>query len=89
MRIVKRCSNARGAAHRSFVTASSTRSSHLPEGAVELAFADVSMNTAVTVGDPPMGALSGANGETKVGWTLGGGAEYAVTDHVTIKAEAL
>ena len=54
-----------------------------------LAFADVSMNTTVSVGDPPMGALSGANGETKVGWTLGGGAEYAVTDHVTIKAEAL
>ena len=27
--------------------------------------------------------------ETKVGWTLGGGAEYAITDCVTIKAEAL
>jgi outer membrane immunogenic protein len=54
-----------------------------------LAFANVSMNTTVTVGEPPMGALRGANEETKVGWTLGGGAEYAVTDHVTIKAEAL
>jgi outer membrane immunogenic protein len=54
-----------------------------------LAFADVSMNTTVAVGDPPMGALTGAKEETKVGWTLGGGTEYAVTDHVTIKAEAL
>ncbi|HEY8277930.1 MAG TPA: outer membrane beta-barrel protein [Methyloceanibacter sp.] len=54
-----------------------------------LAFANVSMNTTVTVGDPPMGALTGAQEETKVGWTLGGGAEYAITDCVTIKAEAL
>jgi outer membrane immunogenic protein len=52
-----------------------------------LAFANVSMNTSVTVGTE--GALSGATEETKVGWTLGGGAEYAVTDCVTIKAEAL
>ena len=36
-----------------------------------------------------MGALRGASEETKVGWTLGGGSEYAVTDHVTNKAEAL
>jgi outer membrane immunogenic protein len=54
-----------------------------------LAFADVSMQTTVTVGDPPMGALSGADDRTKVGWTLGGGAEYAVTDCVTLKAEML
>ena len=54
-----------------------------------LAFANVSMNTTVTVGEPPLGALGGASEETKVGWTLGGGSEYAVTDHVTIKAEAL
>ena len=54
-----------------------------------LAFADVSMKTTVVVGDPPMGALTGAKEETKVGWTLGGGTEYAITDHVTIKAEAL
>jgi outer membrane immunogenic protein len=52
-----------------------------------LAFANVSMNTTVTVGTE--GALTGATEETKVGWTLGGGAEYAVTDCVTIKAEAL
>ena len=54
-----------------------------------LAFADVSMNTTVMVGDPPMGALTGSKEETKVGWTLGAGTEYAITDHVTLKAEAL
>ena len=52
-----------------------------------LAFANIAMNTSVTVGTE--GALTGATEETKVGWTLGGGAEYAVTDRVTIKAEAL
>jgi len=54
-----------------------------------LAFADVSMNTTVTVGNPPLGSLVGSTNETKVGWTLGGGGEYAITDHVTVKAEAL
>ena len=54
-----------------------------------LAFADVAMRTTVAVGDPPMGTLRGAHEQTKVGWTLGGGAEYAVTDCVTLKAEAL
>lgn len=64
-------------------------SSLLIYGTGGLALADVSISTTVSVGDPPMGALSGSEKETKVGWTLGGGAEYAVTDHVTIKAEAL
>ena len=54
-----------------------------------LALADVSMNTKVTVGNPPLGSLVGSTNKTKVGWTLGGGGEYAVTDHVTVKAEAL
>ena len=54
-----------------------------------LAFAEVSMNTTVTVGDPPMGQLIGSTEKTKAGWTLGGGAEYALCNNITLKAEAL
>jgi outer membrane immunogenic protein len=54
-----------------------------------LAFADVSMDSSVTVGDPPIGSLVGSTETTKVGWTLGGGAELALCDNITVKAEAL
>jgi outer membrane immunogenic protein len=52
-----------------------------------LAFADVSMNQTVTVGN--FGQLAGSTDKTKTGWTLGGGAEYAICDNITLKAEAL
>jgi outer membrane immunogenic protein len=54
-----------------------------------LAFGEVSMNTTVTVGDPPLGQLVGSTDKTKAGWTLGGGAEYALCNNITVKAEAL
>ncbi len=54
-----------------------------------LAFADVSTNTRVTVGNPPLGSVVGSTNETKVGWTLGGGGEFPITDYVTVKAEVL
>jgi outer membrane immunogenic protein len=54
-----------------------------------LAFGKVSMNTSVAVGEPPMGNLLGSTEKTKSGWTLGGGAELALTDHVMVNAEAL
>jgi outer membrane immunogenic protein len=54
-----------------------------------LAVAELSMNTTVTVGDPPLGQLIGSTDKTKAGWTLGGGAEYALCNNVTVKAEAL
>jgi outer membrane immunogenic protein len=52
-----------------------------------LAFADVSMNQTVTVGT--FGQLAGSTDNTKAGWTLGGGAEYALCDNITLKTEAL
>jgi outer membrane immunogenic protein len=33
--------------------------------------------------------LAGSNSETSVGWTGGGGFEFAVSDHVTLKGEYL
>ena len=52
-----------------------------------LAFADVSMNQTVIVGTD--GQLAGSTDKTKAGWTLGGGAEYALCHNITLKAEAL
>jgi outer membrane immunogenic protein len=52
-----------------------------------LALADTSMNTSVVIRRE--GSLVGSTDDTKVGWTAGGGAELAVADHLTLKAEAL
>jgi outer membrane immunogenic protein len=52
-----------------------------------LALADTSMKTSVIIQSE--GSLVGSTDDTKVGWTAGGGAELAVADHLTLKAEAL
>ena len=58
-------------------------------GTAGLAFAKLSLDTSVTVGDPPMGQLTGSEETTKSGWTAGGGGAVAITPHISLKAEAL
>ena len=58
-------------------------------GTAGLAFAKVSLNSSVAIGDPVMGVLRGSTEETKTGWTAGGGAALSVTNHIVVKAEAL
>jgi len=54
-----------------------------------LAIGNVSMKSSVTVAAPANGELVGSDDKTKTGWTAGGGAAFALTDHVTLKAEGL
>ena len=58
-------------------------------GTAGLAFAEVSLNSSVAVGEPVMGVLAGSKEDTKTGWTAGGGGALAITDHLAVKAEAL
>jgi outer membrane immunogenic protein len=53
------------------------------------AFANVSLESTVTVGAPAQGRLFGSDDKTKTGWTAGGGGAFALTDHISLKAEAL
>jgi outer membrane immunogenic protein len=53
-----------------------------------LAYGDVDMTATFT--NPAIGAIrGGSRSETKYGWTLGAGAEYAFTNNWTAKAEYL
>jgi outer membrane immunogenic protein len=54
-----------------------------------LALADVSLHSSVTLEPPFTGFFVGSEDGTKVGWTAGGGAALALTDHITMKAETL
>jgi outer membrane immunogenic protein len=53
------------------------------------AFADVSLDHEVVVGDPATATFDGSSDDTEIGWTAGGGVEFAVADNWTLKAEAL
>jgi outer membrane immunogenic protein len=54
-----------------------------------VAIGDVSMKSSVTVASPANGHLIGSDDKTKTGWTAGGGAAFAHTDHISLKAEGL
>ena len=58
-------------------------------GTAGLAFAEVSLDSSVAVGEPVMGVLTGSKEDTKTGWTAGGGGALGITDHLAVKAEAL
>jgi outer membrane immunogenic protein len=57
-------------------------------GTAGLAFGKVSLESSVT-DQTAEGTLHGSNDGTKTGWTVGGGGALAVTDNVSLKAEAL
>ena len=59
----------------------------MSSGTGGVAFGKVSMDTTVDVGS--FGSLKGSTDDTKTGWTAGGGAELAVANNFTLKAEAL
>jgi len=58
-------------------------------GTAGFAFAQVSLDSSVAIGNPVMGVFAGSKDETRTGWMEGGGGALAITDHIAVKAEAL
>ena len=60
-------------------------------GTAGLAYGKVEsyLNATTTGGGLPLGNIDVSKSNTKVGWTVGAGAEYAVTNNWTIKSEYL
>ncbi len=55
-----------------------------------VAYGGVQNNGSITINGAPAGdAWSGSNSPTLVGWTAGGGLEYAITNNITIRGEYL
>ena len=54
-----------------------------------LAYGGVRTSGSVVADQAPTLAWNGSTDQTRVGWTLGGGGEYAFTNNITFKAEAL
>lgn len=54
-----------------------------------LAWGNVDSHVRVDFDDDGIADLSGGDSETRMGWTLGGGLEYKVTEAVSVKAEYL
>jgi outer membrane immunogenic protein len=54
-----------------------------------VAFADVNQSVRVTFNPIAGGDFFGSRGDTKVGWTVGGGLEYAFTKNLSLKGEYL
>jgi outer membrane immunogenic protein len=54
-----------------------------------LAFGDVNQSVRLTFNPIAGGDFFGATNDTKAGWTVGGGLEYAFTNNLTLKGEYL
>lgn len=54
-----------------------------------LAYGGVNTSGSVVANAAPALAWSGSNNQTRAGWTVGGGAEYAITNNITLKGEYL
>jgi outer membrane immunogenic protein len=54
-----------------------------------LAFGGVKTTTGVVANGAPAVAWSGSSSKTRIGWTLGAGAEFAVNESVSVKGEYL
>jgi outer membrane immunogenic protein len=54
-----------------------------------LALAGVDQDTSGITTPAALGNFHGSSDDTQVGWTAGGGVEFAVAEHITLKAEAL
>jgi outer membrane immunogenic protein len=54
-----------------------------------LAYGDVSLNASVNGVQVPAVAWNGSTSDIQVGYTIGGGVEYAFTNNLTLKAEYL
>jgi outer membrane immunogenic protein len=54
-----------------------------------LAYANIESNTTIVVPPAPLSTFTGSKDDTRFGWTLGAGVEYAFTNNLSAKVEYL